>query len=151
GLTACDAIALKCGELATGFTGDPLDTDLLSFKMEAGEQVWVTVEKFPGSGSQYEPAWRLLDASGAPAGPGGLYARGLLHADCGILPPSASPYVIEVGDEAHDDVGQYRAVVDCTRTVSAEGAASSTFELAQNRPNPLTSRTTIQFALAFPV
>jgi hypothetical protein len=41
--------------------------------------------------------------------------------------------------------------VDCTRTTSVEGTASSTFELGQNRPNPFTPQTTIPFALAFPV
>jgi hypothetical protein len=59
--------------------------------------------------------------------------------------------VIQVGDEGRDDVGQYEVVVDCTRTTAVEGAASTTFELGQNRPNPFTPQTTIPFALAFPV
>jgi hypothetical protein len=59
--------------------------------------------------------------------------------------------VIEVGDASQNGVGRFEVVVDCTRTVSVEDAASTTFELGQNQPNPFTPQTTIQFALAFPV
>jgi len=148
---ACDMTALTCGVIATGSTENPLDTDLLSFKVQTGEEVWVTVDTLYGSGSQYEPSWRLLDASGAPVGLCASYALHGKHADCGVLTTSAGPYVIEVGDASQVGVGRYEVVVDCTRTVSVEDAASTTFELGQNQPNPFTPQTTIQFALAFPV
>jgi hypothetical protein len=157
-LSACENRVLQCGEIVTGSTENSLDTDLLSFNVVAGEQVWVSVHPRPGSGSQYRPAWRLLDASGSPVAPCGTFEWREPHAaghreagDCGILSPFASPYVIQVGDEGRDDVGQYEVVVDCTRTTAVEGTASSTFDLGQNRPNPFTPVTTIPFALAFPV
>ncbi|HEY2956469.1 MAG TPA: T9SS type A sorting domain-containing protein [Candidatus Eisenbacteria bacterium] len=150
-LSACENRALQCGELVTGFTENSLDTDLLSFSVVAGEEVRVSVYALPGSGSQYEPAWRLLDVSGSPVGPCGSFERRDAYADCGILSPFASPYVVQVGDASQNDVGQYEVVVNCTRTTSVEGTASSTFELGQNRPNPFTPQTTIPFALAFPV
>jgi hypothetical protein len=157
-LSACENRVLQCGEIVTGSTENALDTDLLSFDVVAGEEVWVSVHARPGSGSQYRPAWRLLDASGSPVAPCGTFQWREPHAaghreagDCGILSPFASPYVIQVGDEGHDDVGQYEVVVDCTRTTAVEGTASATFELGQNRPNPFTPQTTIPFALAFAV
>ena len=150
-LSACENRVLQCGEIVTGSTENSLDTDLLSFNVVAGERVWVSVYERPGSGSQYEPVWRLLDASGNPAGSLGYFAQWGAHADCGILSPFVNPYVIQVGDAGQNDVGQYEVVVDCTRTTAVEETASSTFELGQNRPNPFTPQTTIPFALAFPV
>ena len=150
-LSACENTALQCGEIVNGSIENPLDTDLLRFDVVAGEEVWVSVYKRPGSDPLFEPAWRLLDASGNPVGPCELFQQRDPHAKCGILSPFVSPYVIQVGDAVQKYVGQYEVVVDCTRTTSVEGTASSTFELGQNQPNPFTPQTTIPFALAFPV
>src|SRR6185503_17666141 len=63
--TACESIQLGCDVTLQGDFASSLDDDLYVFNVTGTEIVRIAASDVGGAGS--EPAWRLLDATGAPA------------------------------------------------------------------------------------
>lgn len=104
---ACDQVAISCDIPIGGVIIEPLDTDLFAFDVTDNETVSISVVEQPGSGSSFNPRWRLMDAQGNAPSTCGAWSGGLT-ALCGSLHAVGSPYRIEVMDDARNDVGSYR-------------------------------------------
>lgn len=101
---SCDVTPLSCDESLVVNIEHPVDTDLLSFDVEQGDMVRVSVAPLPGSGPNFNLSWRLLDNAGnAPRTCG--RTSFLVGQDCGPLPTAGNPYRVEIEDGGRDDVG----------------------------------------------
>jgi len=107
---ACDQVALTCGSASLGAISTLVDLDLLSFSVPEGETVRVAVFEQAGSGQNFAPSWRLLNASGRPSPVCGAFSSAT-SVDCGPLPAALNPYRLEVEDGGRNDVGSYTATV----------------------------------------
>jgi hypothetical protein len=113
---ACENQQLQCGESLDAVLDDPLDTDLLSFSVVDGETVNVGVSAIAAADAaadaEFTPGWRVLDASGRPAGgPCAHFSSAEPLVTCDPLPESGNPYRLEVGSADLETVGTYRARV----------------------------------------
>jgi hypothetical protein len=104
----------------------------------------VSVGEF--AGINFQPIWRLLDTSGAPAGPCGSFQFG--SAVCGN-PSTGDPFRIEVIDSGLDATGDYILSIGCDPTDTGEHRLPLPTELAlhPNRPNPFNPTTSFRFDL----
>jgi hypothetical protein len=101
--TACEAIPLPCDSTVTGVLEDGQDVDLYAFDVAEGEQIRILFEADPAP--NFDPNWRLMDATGEFAASCGNYTS--LSAYCGPLPASGNPYRLEVWDGSTDTGGTY--------------------------------------------
>jgi len=110
--TACEEVSLICNVPVNAALHDPLASDLLSFSVNDGDVVAVSVVSDGPAAPRFAPAWRLLDATGAPAGGRcGEFSTALPYFRCDPLPASGNPYRLEIGDEGADAIGSYRALL----------------------------------------
>jgi len=110
--SACSDTPLTCGVARTVTIEDPptdqmcgfvdcpvMDTELLSFSVNDGERIAVTVKNANWSAGGFLAGFRLVDRTGFPvAGDCGDYIDAPPNFECGPLPAAGNPYRIEVGD-----------------------------------------------------
>jgi subtilase family serine protease len=108
--TPCDATALACGMPLTGVIATPVDTDLFSLTLAASATVHLSMVKDGAAPASFQPRWRLLTATGTPAGACGTFALGT-DRDCGPL--AAGTYRVEVEDFTRDGTGAYDVTATC--------------------------------------
>jgi hypothetical protein len=109
---------LVCDLPLTGNISQPAETDTVCFCVPEGEIIRISVIKQTGSGSGFNPNWRLLDGAGNPASACGAFAT-VASADCGPLPAAGSPYRLVIEDGSRNDVGIYKATLQRLRSSQA--------------------------------
>lgn len=100
---------LVCDTPALGTISSVAETDTLCFCVSEGEIVRISVTEQAGSGVNFNPVWRLLDAHDNPAQDCGAALITAAFDDCGPLPAAGSPYHLVVEDGSRNDIGSYKA------------------------------------------
>ena len=112
----------------------PTDTDLLSFTVDGVSEVGIQVNAAEDSGENFEPYWRVLDASGAPAKRCGAFTLAE-EMECGVLPAAGNPYRLEVTDFFNDATGEFTAFInDAALCVTPTPSVSFAVETAHGAP-----------------
>ncbi len=127
--TACENTALACSVPAAATIDNPSDSDFFSFNVVPNEFARITVVTGAQTGTNFQPAWRLVANNGNPASSCGFFVSSA-QVICGPLSADGNPYRVEVQDFNRDDVGQYSVTVNFT----VAACPSATISLA---PNPL--------------
>src|SRR5579862_7538845 len=122
-LPALAQTTIGCDQTVTGSIDTPAEIDVvqLAFDVAEGEVVSINVGKVAPAGPAFNPIWRLLTATNAPAVHCGGLTSGLQ--DCGPLPAAGSPYQIEIRDSGANDTGTYQVHV---QRDTAAGACETT-------------------------
>ena len=115
-------VELTCDVPVAGAISSATETDSLCLCVFEGDRLRIAVSESAGSGANFNPNWRLLDAAGDPAPTCGLFTT-TVAVDCGPLTAAGNPYRLEVEDGARNDVGSYSAYFHrLPATVACEGA-----------------------------
>ncbi|MDO8632919.1 MAG: hypothetical protein Q7R41_20755, partial [Phycisphaerales bacterium] len=100
---------LVCDTPILGTISSVAETDTFCFCVTEGEIIRVSVIEQAGSGPNFNPVWRLLDANDNPAQDCGAALITAVFDDCGPLPAAGSPYRLVIEDSSRNDVGTYKA------------------------------------------
>jgi len=112
------AVTIACDVAASGTISAPVETDLICFCLNEGDLVRVAVSEQPGSGANFNPSWRILDASGNPAPTCGVVTT-VVSQICGPFTAAGNPYRIEIEDGSRNDTGGYHVYFHLLPAVSA--------------------------------
>jgi FG-GAP-like repeat/CARDB len=112
---------VTCGVPVAGSIDAADEVDTFTFNVVDGERLEISAVKVSGDAS-FAPVWRLLDETGAPVAGCGTFTSSAR--DCGPLPASGNPYVIEVVDNNRFDTGTYS--VNLERLTAAARCANAT-------------------------
>jgi hypothetical protein len=112
------SLALECDVPIDGNIGSASENDFLCFCVGESDMVRITLTERPGSGSNFNPEWRLLDNAGNAPTSCGTFST-LFAQDCGPLPAAGSPYQLHVHDNGQNDTGFYSASVRNLTAASA--------------------------------
>jgi len=112
----------------------PTDTDLLSFTVDGVSRVSIQVNAAEDSGENFEPYWRVIDASGTPTKGCGAFTLAE-EKGCGVLPAAGNPYRLEVTDFLNDATGEFTASInDAALCVTPTPSVSFAVEAAHGAP-----------------